>query len=315
MSPASRNARVRPRGPIAPAAASCCRRVSCTCPASLGVSESAIRKFVMFSAMCRDATSTARLASTGPRKLACRGMDPLAPFSEKTRSWFERAFAGPTPAQDGRLARDRDRRERADPGPDRLRQDARRVPARDRPARSRPGDGAPPALRLAAEGAQLRRRAEPARAARRDQVRPPRRRPHGRHDAEGAARAGQGAAGHPDHDARVALPDADLAGARDAARDRDGHRRRGPRRRRHQARRAPGALARAARRAAGAAGAADRPLRDPASARGDRPLRLRRPSDPARRRRHAQGARPRGRRPRRGPARARARRTSSLSRS
>ena len=27
-------------------------------------------------------------------------MDPLAPFSEKTRSWFERAFAGPTPAQE-----------------------------------------------------------------------------------------------------------------------------------------------------------------------------------------------------------------------
>ena len=27
------------------------------------------------------------------------GMDPLAPFSEKTRGWFERAFAGPTPAQ------------------------------------------------------------------------------------------------------------------------------------------------------------------------------------------------------------------------
>src|SRR6187551_3955026 len=26
-------------------------------------------------------------------------MDPLAPFSEKTRGWFERAFAGPTPAQ------------------------------------------------------------------------------------------------------------------------------------------------------------------------------------------------------------------------
>ena len=26
-------------------------------------------------------------------------MDPLAPFSEKTRVWFERAFAGPTPAQ------------------------------------------------------------------------------------------------------------------------------------------------------------------------------------------------------------------------
>ena len=27
-------------------------------------------------------------------------MDPLAPFSQKTRSWFERAFAGPTPAQE-----------------------------------------------------------------------------------------------------------------------------------------------------------------------------------------------------------------------
>src|SRR6187402_2025947 len=26
-------------------------------------------------------------------------MDPLAPFSEKTRGWFERVFAGPTPAQ------------------------------------------------------------------------------------------------------------------------------------------------------------------------------------------------------------------------
>src|SRR3990170_151052 len=26
-------------------------------------------------------------------------MDPLAPFSPKTRDWFERAFAGPTPAQ------------------------------------------------------------------------------------------------------------------------------------------------------------------------------------------------------------------------
>ena len=26
-------------------------------------------------------------------------MDPLAPFSQKTRGWFERAFAGPTPAQ------------------------------------------------------------------------------------------------------------------------------------------------------------------------------------------------------------------------
>ena len=49
---------------------------------------------------------------------------------------------------------------------------------------------------------------------------------------------------------------------------------------------------------------ADRPLRDAAPARGDRPLRLGRPPDPARRRRHAQGARPRGRRAGRGHARA-----------
>ncbi len=58
------------------------------------------------------------------------------------------------------------------------------------------------------------------------------------------------AAGHPDHHARVAVPDAHLAGPRGAARRRDGDRRRGARRRRHQARRPPRALARAARRAA-----------------------------------------------------------------
>ena len=63
---------------------------------------------------------------------------------------------------------------------------------------------------------------------------------------EGAARARQGAARHPDHDARVALPDADVAGARDAALGRDADRRRDPRGRGHQARRAPRAVARAA---------------------------------------------------------------------
>ena len=203
------------------------------------------------------------------------------------------------------LARHCLRRQRPDPGADRLRQDARRLPLRDRPARPQPRRRAPPALRLAAEGAQLRRRAEPARPARRPPVRAPRRRPHRRHDAEGAARAGQGAARHPDHDAGVALPDADLAGAGDAALARDGDRGRGARRRGHEARRAPGALAGAARRLARQAGAANRPLRDPAPARRDRPLRLRRPRDPARRRGHAQGARPRGRRAGRGPARAR----------
>ena len=51
------------------------------------------------------------------------------------------------------------------------------------------------------------------------------------------------AARHPDHHARVAVPDAHLAGPRVAARRRDGDRRRGARRGRHQARRPPRALA------------------------------------------------------------------------
>ena len=38
-------------------------------------------------------------------------MDPLAPFSAKTRAWFEAAFAGPTPAQ-AAAGGDRDRRPR-----------------------------------------------------------------------------------------------------------------------------------------------------------------------------------------------------------
>ena len=62
-------------------------------------------------------------------------------------------------------------------------------------------------------------------------------------------RLGTTPARHPDHHARVAVPDAHLAGARGAARRRDGDRRRGARRRRHQARRPPGAVAGAARRA------------------------------------------------------------------
>ena len=72
-----------------------------------------------------------------------------------------------------------------------------------------------------------------------------------------------------------------------------------------QARRPPRALGRAARAARRRARPADRPLGDPAAARGDRHVRLRRPADRARRRRHAQGARPAGRRPGRRPARAR----------
>ena len=90
--------------------------------------------------------------------------------------------AGALPARDPRLVRaelrradagagaglagDRGGRPCPDPGADRLGEDARGVPLRHRPA---DGDAWPrPArpLRLAAEGAQLRRRAEPARPAR-----------------------------------------------------------------------------------------------------------------------------------------------------
>ena len=77
---------------------------------------------------------------------------------------------------------------------------------------------------------------------------------------------------HPDHHARVAVPDADLAGPRDPPRRGDGHRRRGARRRRHQARRPPGPLPRASRRAAPPARPADRPLRHRPPDRGGRPL-------------------------------------------
>ena len=72
------------------------------------------------------------------------------------------------------------------------------------------------------------------------------RRADGRHARRGAAADAEDAARHPHHDARVALPAPHLAGARDAARDRDGDPRRGARGRRDEARRAPGALARAA---------------------------------------------------------------------
>src|SRR5579862_1939207 len=58
------------------------------------------------------------------------------------------------------LARDREREERPDPGPDGLGEDARGVPLGDRPADSGPRGRAPRPLRLAPQGAQLRRRAE-----------------------------------------------------------------------------------------------------------------------------------------------------------
>src|SRR5205823_10532306 len=125
------------------------------------------------------------------------------------------------------LAGYRPRWAHADPGADRLRKDACGLPLRHR--QIEPGAGAGPALalRLAAEGPQLRHRAQPARAARRTQVGAARRRSHGRHPAEGARGDAAAAAGHPDHDPRVALPAPYFTRARDPEAGRDGDRGRG----------------------------------------------------------------------------------------
>ena len=121
-------------------------------------------------------------------------------------------------------------------------------------------------------------------------------------------------AGHPHHHARVALPAAHVAGARDAGDVEtvivdEVHAVAGTKRGAHLALSLErlDALRRAAR-------AAHRPLRDAAPAGGDRPLRLRRPPDPARRRRPPQGARPAGRRAGRGHARARLHRVALVPR-
>ena len=206
-----------------------------------------------------------------------------------------------------RLARDRERRARARAGADRLGQDAGCVPDRDRPPQREPRRGTAPALRLAAEGPQLRRRAQPPRPARRARLDADGRRADGRHRPARAPPDAADAARHPDHHPRVALSAPHLAGHGDAARGRDRDRRRGPRRRRHQARRPSGALARAPRARHRPAVPAHRALRNAAATGGDRAVRLRRPADRARRRRLAQGARPRGDRRARGHARARLR--------
>ena len=185
-------------------------------------------------------------------------------------------------------------RARPDLGADRIREDAGRVPVGDRSVvggrRARPHR---PRLRLAAEGALLRHRPQPARPATRHRRRPEGRRPHWRHAAARAPGDAARAAGHPDHHARVALPDADRP--RPGAVRRRGvvHRGRDPRGGVDQARRAPGPDPGAVDRGGRARGAADRPVRDPEAARGDRPLPGRAaPHVPHRRHRRAQGARP-----------------------
>ena len=213
-------------------------------------------------------------------------MAPLDRFSEPTRTWFGAAFAEPTPAQVGAweaIGAGRHALVVAPTGSGKTL--SAFLWSLDRLLTSRAaGEGAPlpGPLRLPAEGAGGRRRAQPPRAAhrhpphrrpaRRRRPRRPRRRPLRRHLAGRPAQAHHLSPGHHDHDPRVAVPDAHLAGPRVAARRRDRDRRRGARRRRHQARRPPRRLARAARRAARPARAADRPVRDGPPARGGRPL-------------------------------------------
>ena len=232
-------------------------------------------------------------------------MDPLDVFSPRTREWFERAFAGPHAGAGARLAGDREGRPRPRAGADRLREDARRVPHRHRPAERDARRRAPSPLRLAAQGAELRHRAEPSPPARGARIEAVGGRSHRRHAGRRAPPDAQDAARRPHHDSRVALPAPDLTGAREPARDRGRDPRRGARGRGNEAWRSPRPIARTAREARREAVPADRALGHAEAARRDRPLRRRhRSRDRARGRGRAQGARPRGRRPGRGHARA-----------
>ena len=188
------------------------------------------------------------------------------PFIPPWREWFRAALGEPTPAQSLRVAAHRRGRDDAAARADRLGQDARGVPLGDRPARASAGARPKqPSLRvlyvsplkaLAVDvernlraplagivrgGGAARRPAAPARG----------RGAHRRHARGGARADAARAAGHPHHDAGVALPAAHLRAARDPRVGRHGHHRRDPPDGREQARRAPVPVARAARRRCG----------------------------------------------------------------
>ena len=263
----------------------------------------------------RSATHDDDVEAHGPRIRRGRypqRVSPLDVLSTSTRAWFERAFEGPTPAQAlgwPAIATGGHVLIQAPTGSGKTLAAFLLGP---RPAERDAGRGAAAALRLAAEGPQLRHRAEPPQPPRRARLEAPGGGSNRRHAGRGAPPDAAHPAGHPHHDARVALPPAHLAGARDAARRGDGDPRRGPRGRGVEARVAPGALAGAPRAPRRRAVPAGRPLGDAAAARGDRPVRGgHRARDRARRRGRPQGARPPGRRPRRGHARARLDRPSS----
>ena len=262
----------------------------------------------MHSSATLDASGAARLPAEHTPWLDCRyGARPPGTVHRSRRRMvpehLRRADSGPGEGLAGHLVG----RPHADPGTDRVGQDPGRLPVGARPAvRRRRARAHPRPLRLPAARAEPRRRAQPARAAGRH-----RRRSAGggraakrRHAAVPARGDPPQPAGHPDHHARVAVPDADLRRPRGAELGRDGDHRRDPRRRRHQARLAPDALAGAAVGDHGDRAAADRAVGDAAPAGGDLPLPGRRPAGDDRRRRPPQAARPGGGDPGRGHARA-----------
>ena len=232
-------------------------------------------------------------------------MDPLAVFIPATRAWFERTFDAPTPAQAHgwpAIATGEHTLIQAPTGSGKTL--AAFLYGIDR-LTAQPGRGPAPALRVAAEGAELRRRAQPARPARR-----PRQPSSASPSAPATRRRRSGAMLRKPPDILITTPESlflllTSRGARDAAGGRDADPRRGARRRRHEARRPPRPLRRAARAPARRAVQRIGALGDAAPAGGDRPLRLGRPRRSSSSTRAAQGARPPGRRPRRGHARAR----------
>ena len=210
--------------------------------------------------------------------------DPLAAFSEPTRTWFAETFAEPTPRPGAGLGRDQRRPPRADPRADGQRQDPGGVPVVPRPAHGGAGHRRGATVRvlyvsplkalaydvernLRSPLAGIRRTAERIGVAV-PEISVGSRTGDTPADARRAARPEP--ARHPRHHARVALPAAHQPGARDPARRRARHRRRGPRHGRHEARRAPRAEPRAPEPPGRCRPAAHRPVGDAAAAVGDR---------------------------------------------
>ena len=191
-------------------------------------------------------------------------MPALDHFSAPTRAWFEAAFAAAHRRAGGGVGRDRRAASTRWWSRRPARQDAQRLPARHRHAArpaERPEDKSrrsrvlyiSPLKALAVDVERnlrapltgIRHTAERLGTGLPDLAVGLR---SGDTSARRPAQADEQPARHPDHHARVALPDAHQPGPRVAARRRDGDPRRGARRRRRQARRPPRRLPRAARR-------------------------------------------------------------------